>query len=140
MTLLHRCRTLSVQTEGRGFVRIGGALNGALREMGARQGVLNVFLAHTSASLCIQENADPDVLSDLMDALNRLAPEDFSYRHSMEGPDDMPAHIKTMLTATQILLPVRDGRLALGTWQEVYLVEHRRAPHRRRLELDFIGH
>lgn len=139
MTLLHRCRTLSVQTEGRGFVRIGGALNGALREMGARQGVLNVFLAHTSASLCIQENADPDVLSDLMDALNRLAPEDFSYRHSMEGPDDMPAHIKTMLTATQILLPVRDGRLALGTWQEVYLVEHRRAPHRRRLELDFIG-
>lgn len=140
MTLLHRCRTLSVQTEGRGFVRIGGALNGALREMGGREGVLNVFLAHTSASLCIQENADPDVLSDLMDALNRLAPEDFSYRHSMEGPDDMPAHIKTMLTATQILLPVRDGRLALGTWQEVYLVEHRRAPHRRRLELDFIGH
>ena len=87
----------------------------------------------------MQENADPDVLTDLSAALRGLAPEGGPYRHRSEGPDDMPAHIKTMLTAVQISLPVRGGRLALGTWQEVYLIEHRAAPYRRRLELDFIG-
>jgi len=87
----------------------------------------------------VQENADPDVLLDLSAALARLAPEAGPYRHRTEGPDDMPAHIRTMLTASQLSLPVREGRLALGTWQEVYLIEHRAAPHRRRLELDFIG-
>ena len=107
--------------------------------MRVRSGLLSVFCAHTSASLCVQENADPDVLADLGAALQRLAPEGGPYRHRSEGPDDMPAHIKTMLTAAQLSLPVRDGRLALGTWQEVYLIEHRTAPHRRRLELDFIG-
>lgn len=137
--VLHRSETLSIQTRGRGFVRLGERIGAALAGMQARHGVLNVFLAHTSASLCVQENTDPDVLRDLLDALDRLAPEDAAYRHAMEGPDDMPAHIKAMLTAVHLALPVRSGRLALGTWQEVYLIEHRRAPHLRRLELDFIG-
>jgi secondary thiamine-phosphate synthase enzyme len=107
--------------------------------MSAGTGLLSVFLAHTSASLCVQENADPDVLLDLTATLQRLAPESLPYRHRSEGPDDMSAHIKALLTATSLLLPVRRGRLALGTWQEVYLIEHRTAPHHRRLELDFVG-
>lgn len=137
--MLHRSHTLTVRTPGRAFVRLGESVNAALLEMRARQGLLNIFVAHTSASLCIQENTDPDVLRDLHDALDRLAPEDRVYRHAMEGPDDMPAHIKAMLTAVQLSVPVRNGRLALGTWQEVYLIEHRRAPHTRRIELDFAG-
>ncbi len=135
----HLCSSLSVQTRGQGFYCLGGELTRCLREMHAGSGLLSVFCTHTSASLCIQENADPDVLLDLTAALHRLAPEGGHYRHRSEGPDDMPAHIKTMLTAVQLSLPVRGGRLALGTWQEVYLIEHRTAPHRRRLELDFIG-
>jgi secondary thiamine-phosphate synthase enzyme len=107
--------------------------------MGAESGLLTVFCAHTSASLCIQENADPDVLMDLADALQRFAPEDRHYRHSSEGPDDMPAHIKTLLTATSLSLPVRSGSLALGIWQEAYLIEHRTGGHKRRLEIDFVG-
>jgi secondary thiamine-phosphate synthase enzyme len=131
--------SLSLETRGAGFYRLGTEVTRALSGMGARDGVLSLFLAHTSASLCVQENADPDVLSDLMTALRGFAPENRAYQHNSEGPDDMPAHIKTMLTATSLALPVRKGRLALGTWQEVYLIEHRDAPHRRRLELDFIG-
>lgn len=137
--MLHKSRTLTVKTPGRAFVRIGAELQLAVADMDVGQGLLNAFVAHTSASLCIQENTDPDVLRDLMDALDRLAPEDHGYRHSLEGRDDMPAHIRSMLTATQLLLPVRDGRIALGTWQEVYLIEHRRAPHQRRIEVDFLG-
>jgi secondary thiamine-phosphate synthase enzyme len=135
----HLARSLTVQTRGRGFYRLGAELTSCLDAMAAGTGLLSVFLAHTSASLCVQENADPDVLFDLTAALQRLAPESESYRHRSEGPDDMPAHIKTLLTATSLSLPVRGGRLALGTWQEVYLIEHRRAPHQRRLELDFVG-
>ncbi|MGO9172416.1 MAG: secondary thiamine-phosphate synthase enzyme YjbQ [Rhodomicrobium sp.] len=135
----HLSRTLSVDTRGQGFYGLGEELQRCLREMRAKTGLLSVFCAHTSASLCVQENADPDVLHDLAGALQRLAPEGGPYRHRSEGPDDMPAHIKTLLTATQLSLPVRDGRLALGIWQEVYLIEHRTAQHRRRLELDFIG-
>jgi secondary thiamine-phosphate synthase enzyme len=107
--------------------------------MRAENGLLTVFCTHTSASLCIQENADPSVLADLGDALKRLAPEDALYRHNSEGPDDMPGHIKTLLTATSLSLPVRAGNLALGIWQEVYLIEHRADGHKRRLELDFVG-
>jgi secondary thiamine-phosphate synthase enzyme len=135
----HRSLTMAVRTSGPGFYRIDKEINRALAEIEARQGLLNVFAAHTSASLCVQENADPDVLSDLQDALSRLAPEHAGYRHNSEGPDDMPAHIKTLLTATSLALPVREGRLALGTWQAVYLIEHRAAGHHRRVELDFIG-
>jgi len=105
----------------------------------ADDGLLTVFLRHTSASLTIQENADPAVLADLADALARLAPESRSYRHDSEGPDDMPSHIKSMLTATSLSLPVLAGRMVLGTWQAVYLIEHRLAPHRREVLLHYVG-
>lgn len=135
----HRGSTVTIGTSGSGFYRLGNELGRRLKEMRAENGLLNVFCAHTSASLCIQENADPTVLSDLADALNRLAPEGARYRHSSEGPDDMPAHIKTLLTATALSIPVRGGDLALGIWQEVYLIEHRSGRHTRRLEIDFTG-
>jgi len=106
---------------------------------GLRMGLLHVFIQHTSASLTINENADDDVRRDLESSLNNLAPEDFPYRHTCEGPDDMPAHIKTMLTATSLHVPVLRGALALGTWQAIYLVEHRARPHRREIVLQFIG-
>jgi len=137
--VIYRSGTLFVDTQGAGFLRLGARLNGFLSGIGARAGLLNVFVAHTSASLCIQENADPDVLYDLQAKLEMLAPANGPYRHNSEGPDDMPAHIKTMLTATSCSIPVRDGKLALGTWQEVYLIEHRARPHRRRIEVDFAG-
>lgn len=136
---VHLGETVTIETRGQGFYGIARELQRCLTRWRAQSGLLSVFCAHTSASLCVQENADPDVLFDLTAALARLAPEGAAYRHRSEGPDDMPAHIKTMLTAAQISLPVRNGRLALGTWQEVYLIEHRNAPHRRRLELDFMG-
>ncbi|MBI4723821.1 MAG: YjbQ family protein [Rhodomicrobium sp.] len=135
----HACRSLTIQTKGQGFYGLGAELARCLTEMHAKTGLLSVFIAHTSASLCVQENADPDVLLDLASALNKFAPEEAPYRHCSEGPDDMPAHIKTLLTTASLSLPVREGRLALGTWQEVYLIEHRTAAHRRRLEIDFIG-
>ena len=135
----HRSSTVIATTTGQGFYRLGRELRRALEEMGAENGLLSIFCTHTSASLCVQENADPTVLADLADALKRFAPEDARYRHRSEGPDDMPAHIKTLLTATSISLPVRNGNLALGIWQEVYLIEHRAGGHRRRLEIDFVG-
>jgi secondary thiamine-phosphate synthase enzyme len=135
----HESSSVTVATAGPGFYRLGGELRRRLKEMRAENGLLSVFCAHTSASLCIQENADPTVLMDLADALKRFAPEDARYRHSSEGPDDMPAHIKTLLTATSLSLPVRSGSLALGIWQEVYLIEHRTGGHKRRLEIDFVG-
>ena len=100
---------------------------------------MTLFIRHTSASLTIQENADPSVLADLTTALDRLAPENAGWRHDTEGPDDMPAHIKTMLTATSLQIPVLDGELALGTWQAIYLIEHRARPHRREIVLQFAG-
>jgi secondary thiamine-phosphate synthase enzyme len=100
---------------------------------------VTLFIRHTSASLTIQENADPTVLVDLTTALNRLAPENAGWRHDTEGPDDMPAHIKTMLTATSLHVPVLGRALALGTWQAIYLVEHRARPHRREVVLQFVG-
>ncbi|MGA7324003.1 MAG: secondary thiamine-phosphate synthase enzyme YjbQ [Rhodomicrobium sp.] len=135
----HHCRRLTINTKGRGFYRLGEAVARCLLDMQAGTGLLSIFIAHTSASLCVQENADPSVLLDLTDALGGLAPESERYRHNSEGPDDMPAHIKSLLTATSLSLPVRQGRLALGTWQEIYLIEHRTAPHRRTIELDFVG-
>jgi secondary thiamine-phosphate synthase enzyme len=105
----------------------------------AGDGLLTVFLRHTSASLTIQENADPDVLADLADALARLAPESSRYRHDIEGPDDMPSHIKSMLTSTSLAIPVIGGELGLGRWQAVYLVEHRARPHRREAILHYLG-
>jgi secondary thiamine-phosphate synthase enzyme len=105
-----------------------------------RNGLLTVFIQHTSASLLIQENADPDVVRDLTDYFERIAPEnDPHYRHTMEGPDDMPAHIKTALTTTQLSIPLIDGELALGTWQGIYVFEHRSRPHRRMVALHLLG-
>jgi secondary thiamine-phosphate synthase enzyme len=105
----------------------------------AREGAVALFIRHTSASLTIQENADPSVLRDLITALDRFAPEDAGWSHVTEGPDDMPAHVKTMLTATSLHVPVLGGELALGTWQAIYLIEHRACPHRREVVLQFIG-
>jgi secondary thiamine-phosphate synthase enzyme len=132
-------QTLAVRTGGQGFTDITGAVCGWLQSIGAGQGLLTVFIPHTSASLTIQENADPDVLKDLQDTLKRLAPEAGGYRHTIEGPDDMPAHIKAMLTSVSLSIPVIEGRTALGTWQGVYLIEHRARSHGRKVELHFIG-
>ena len=130
---------LTVETKGPGFTDVTAALSRWLAEEGAEEGLLTVLILHTSASLTIQENADPDVLADLGDALDGLAPRSDRYRHAAEGPDDMPAHIRSALTATTLSLPVLGGRLRLGTWQAIYVAEHRDAPHRRRLALHFIG-
>jgi len=130
---------LTVQTGRRGMTDITGPLAEFLRQAGAQDGLLTLFIRHTSASLTIQENADPDVQTDLLDALDRLAPEDFRWRHASEGPDDMPAHVKAMLSDVSLTIPVKGARMQLGTWQGVYLVEHRSRPHRRELLACFIG-
>ena len=130
---------LTVQTSGRGFVDLTTEVAKFVREAAAKEGAVTLFIRHTSASLTIQENADPTVLADLTTALNRLAPENAGWRHDTEGPDDMPAHIKTMLTATSLQIPVLRGELALGTWQAIYLIEHRARPHAREIVLQFFG-
>jgi secondary thiamine-phosphate synthase enzyme len=131
--------TLTVQTSGEGFFEITRELAGFLKSAKARDGVLLVFVRHTSASLVIQENADPDVRVDLVTALDRLAPADAGWVHDVEGPDDMPAHVKSMLNGVSLHVPVAGGALRLGTWQGVYVAEHRRAPHRREVIVQFIG-
>ena len=130
---------LTVQTSGTGFVNLTAEVAKFVADARAREGAVTAFIRHTSASLTIQENADPTVLDDLLTALDRAAPQDFGWRHDTEGPDDMPAHIKTMLTATSLQVPVLGGELALGTWQAIYLIEHRVRPHRREIVLQFIG-
>jgi secondary thiamine-phosphate synthase enzyme len=130
---------LTVQTPGAGFTNLTAEIATFVNDAGGREGAVTLFIRHTSASLTIQENADPTVLRDLKTALDRLAPEDAGWRHDTEGPDDMPAHVKTMLTATSLQIPVLKGELALGTWQGIYLIEHRRRPHRREIVLQFIG-
>ena len=130
---------LTVQTSGCGFIDLTTEAAKFIEDVHARDGALTLFIRHTSASLTIQENADPSVLADLKTALARLAPEDFGWSHDTEGPDDMPAHIKTMLTETSLQVPVLNGELALGTWQAIYLVEHRSRPHRREVVLQFAG-
>lgn len=130
---------LTVQTSGRGFTDLTSEVAKFVAEAHARDGALTLFIRHTSASLTIQENADPSVLVDLTTALSRLAPENAGWSHETEGPDDMPAHVKTMLTQTSLHVPVLNGELALGTWQAIYLAEHRSRPHRREIVLQFIG-
>jgi len=130
---------LTVKTSGRGFIDLTAEVVKFAREAGAKEGAVTLFIRHTSASLTIQENADPTVLVDLTTALDRLAPEDAGWRHDTEGPDDMPAHVKTMLTGASLHIPVLGSELALGTWQAVYLIEHRRRPHRREIVLQFAG-
>lgn len=129
-----------VSTHGQGLYDVTGETADWLARQDVATGLLTVFLQHTSASLVIQENADPDVLRDLSAFFKSLVPEDERlYRHTSEGPDDMPAHIKAALTATHLSIPVLEGRMALGTWQGLYVFEHRRAAHRRRLVLHVLG-
>lgn len=131
---------LTVESRGGKFHEVTRDVADWVGKTGIETGLLTVFVRHTSASLTIQENADPDVRADLADYLADIAPEDPArYRHGIEGPDDMPAHIRTMLTQTSLSVPVGGGRMLLGTWQGIYLIEHRRAPHRREIVLHLLG-
>jgi secondary thiamine-phosphate synthase enzyme len=131
--------TLVVETRGQGFFEITKDVADFVTRCGAGDGIVFVFIRHTSASLLIQENADPDVRTDLRTALDRLAPADAGWIHDTEGADDMPAHVKTMITGVSLHIPVRDGVLELGSWQGVYLAEHRARPQRREVVLNYVG-
>ena len=130
---------LSFQTSGPGFTRISTAINAEIGKAQFSTGLATIYVKHTSCSLTINENADPRVLADLEAYLRDLVPRTRTYQHHDEGPDDMPAHIRTALTTVSLSLPIAAGRLQLGTWQEVYLWEHRDAPHQRRIALQLIG-
>jgi secondary thiamine-phosphate synthase enzyme len=132
--------TLTIQTRGRGLAEITRAVADWVAAQGMTTALLTVFCRHTSASLTIQENADPDVVRDLETFFSRLVPDDPAlYRHTTEGTDDMPAHIRSALTDVQLSIPVTGGRLALGTWQGLYLFEHRIRPHARQIVLHLAG-
>jgi secondary thiamine-phosphate synthase enzyme len=131
--------TLAVETRGQGFFEITKDVQDFIANSDAGDGILFLFIRHTSASLVIQENADPDVRTDLGTALDRLAPAGAGWVHDTEGADDMPAHVKTMLTGISLHVPVRAGTLDLGTWQGIYLAEHRARPHRRQVVLQYLG-
>ena len=131
--------TVSIATHGARLHDFTAAAEAFVQKSGVTDGLLTCFVRHTSASILIQENADPNVQRDLIAAFARLAPEDFPYRHDDEGPDDMPAHIKSALTAVSIGVPVLGGQLVLGTWQGLYLFEHRAIAHRREVLLHVIG-
>ncbi len=131
---------IEVGTGGKGLYEVTADVERWVDAQGMMTGLLTLFCRHTSASLVIQENADPDVQTDLVNYFERIAPEDrHAYVHTMEGADDMPAHIRSVLTGVNLSIPVINGRLALGTWQGVYLFEHRRSPHVRGLALHLIG-
>lgn len=132
--------TIDLQTRGTGAYEFTSDVVRFVQESGIGSGLLTLLVQHTSASLTIQENADPDVQTDLVGALSRLAPESTSlYRHTAEGADDMPAHIKSALTATSLSIPVMEGQLRLGTWQGIYLLEHRQRGHHRRIACHILG-
>ena len=130
---------LIVATNGQGLVEVTPQIRQWLADRSVRNGLLTVWCRHTSASLLVQENADPDVRADLLAFFRRVVPENAGYRHQEEGPDDMPAHIKAALTQTQLCIPVEQNAMVLGAWQGIYLFEHRAAPHRRELVLHLIG-
>jgi secondary thiamine-phosphate synthase enzyme len=135
-----RTELLAIRTPGRGTHEITGPVEEALRRTGLREGTVTIFCQHTSCSLVMMENADPSARRDLEAFMNKLAPEnDPDYTHTLEGPDDMPSHLKMALTRTAEVVPFKGGRLLLGTWQGVFLWEHRRAPHERRVVLTFQG-
>jgi secondary thiamine-phosphate synthase enzyme len=138
--IAQRCHELTVPTRGRGFYEITGEVTALVRATGWRTGLATLHLQHTSASLLIQENADPEVRRDLERLFARLAPDgDPLFRHTCEGEDDMPAHVRTALTAVNLSVPIAEGRLALGTWQGLFVWEHRRAAHRRRVTVHLLG-
>ena len=131
---------IEISSTGRGFLEISREIERSIISSGITNGVCHVFLRHTSASLLITENADPAVRKDLESFMKKLVPDgDPAYLHRSEGPDDMPAHIRSVLTCSELTIPIRQGRLALGTWQGVYLWEHRLRPHLRRIELTILG-
>lgn len=130
---------LSVETSGEGLFEFTGEVARFLEKIKAREGALLIYLRHTSASLVIQENADPDVRADLVAALRRIAPEDAGWVHQIEGADDMPAHVKSMLNGVCLHVPVVAGKMALGTWQGIYVAEHRARAHRREVVVQFLG-
>jgi secondary thiamine-phosphate synthase enzyme len=136
----HHQTVLTLDTRGKSLLRFTQEVQGVVRASGIQTGLCTVFIRHTSASLIIQENADPDVLLDLENFMARLVPETYPYAHSTEGPDDMPAHIRSVLTQTAETLPVMGGRLALGTWQGIYLWEHRQRGHRREVVVHVSGY
>ncbi|GKX33411.1 MAG: hypothetical protein MnENMB40S_10290 [Rhizobiaceae bacterium MnEN-MB40S] len=131
---------ISIRTSGQGLYEFTGEIVEFISESGVDEGLLTVFVRHTSCSLLVQENADPDVCRDLNEFFARIAPENMSWlRHTIEGPDDMPAHIKSALTQVSLSIPVANARPLLGTWQGIYLFEHRRAPHQRKIVLHVSG-
>lgn len=131
--------TIEVKTKGRGFVDVTREVRAIVKKSGVDTGLCNVFLQHTSASLVVQENADPAVLRDMEKWIERVAPESDVYEHDAEGPDDMPSHLRAAITKTSETIPIEGGDLALGTWQALYVWEHRRAPHTRRLVVTIVG-
>jgi len=131
--------SFNTDTNGPGLYEITTPVVNWCQKQGLKEGLLTLFIQHTSASLTIQENADPDVGRDLRDFFSRIVPRDGPYRHTAEGPDDMPAHIKAALTQTQLTIPLRQGQLALGTWQGIYVFEHRDHPHSRRVVVHLLG-
>ncbi|NEP51674.1 MAG: YjbQ family protein [Moorea sp. SIO3C2] len=138
--MTHYQQRLKIKTTGKSFSNITGKVQSVVATSGLETGLCTIFLRHTSASLVIQENADPDVLTDLSNFFAKLVPEDGkSYSHSAEGPDDMPAHIRTALTKTSEQIPIAQGRLLLGTWQGIYIWEHRRQAHYRELVVHIAG-
>ncbi|MEM6450125.1 MAG: secondary thiamine-phosphate synthase enzyme YjbQ [Cyanobacteria bacterium P01_D01_bin.105] len=137
---LHHQQILRLSTRGKSLGRFTQKVQAAVAESGVKTGLCTIFVRHTSASLVIQENADPDVLVDMEAFLAKLVPEGNYYRHSDEGPDDMPAHIRTALTHTSEQIPIMNGRLGLGTWQGIYLWEHRDRPHTREVIIHITGY
>lgn len=138
--MLQSLHELLISTRGRGFYEITESVAGWLSQKGFQKGLLTLHLRHTSASLLIQENADPDVRRDLETFFSRLVPDgDRMFIHTAEGDDDMPAHVRTALTAVNLAIPVSKGRMTLGTWQGIYIWEHRQSPHSRMVTLHFVG-
>lgn len=138
--MIHYQSTIAIQTRGKEFTNITDKAKAIAADSGIRTGLCTLFIRHTSASLIVQENADPDVLTDLATFLARLVPEDSSlYRHNAEGADDMPAHIRSVLTQTSEQIPIANGRLVLGTWQGIYVWEHRQRSHQREIFVHIIG-
>ena len=135
----HFTHVFSIQTPGRALVEFTPEVAGWVRQCGMADGLVTLFCRHTSASLLVNENAAPEVQPDILDWLDRVAPEGPHYRHDCEGPDDMPAHLKATLTGVNLSIPVIGGRLALGTWQGIYLAEHRAHPHRREVAAHLFG-
>ncbi|NEP91425.1 MAG: YjbQ family protein [Okeania sp. SIO2C2] len=137
--MTHYQQLLQINTSGKSLSRITSKVQEAVVKSGVKTGLCNLFLRHTSASLIIQENADPDVLVDLENFISKLVPEGYHYIHSAEGPDDMPAHIRSVLTHTSEQIPINNGRLVLGTWQGIYVWEHRQRSHTRDLVIHISG-